>query len=65
MAKTEMFLSPVGQGFVYYVLLGLLLVKLGQKAEGLVRQLSKVNKEYWNFHTLLDPAYIKNIGAAC
>jgi quinol-cytochrome oxidoreductase complex cytochrome b subunit len=61
MACTEMFLSPLGQGFIYS-----LLRPFGgdsaQKAEGLIKQLLPVNKEYWNFHTLLDPAHIQKIG---
>jgi quinol-cytochrome oxidoreductase complex cytochrome b subunit len=63
MAKTEMFLSPITQAWTY----GALRVFLGdnaQKAEALVRQflpLNKepVNKDYWDFHTLLDPAQVK------
>ena len=62
MARTEMFLSPVGQGAVYW-----LCKPFGgnaiDKAETLVRQLMKTNKEYWNFHTLLDPVYVKRVGA--
>jgi len=65
MAKTEMFLSPLGQGFVYGLTRALTWPFAGdaiQKAEGLVRHLMKVNKDYWNFHTLLDPTYIAKIG---
>ncbi len=66
MAKTEMFLSPLGQGFVYSVLKPFA-GDSAQKAQDLVRKLNPVshpiNQDYWNFHTLLDPAYIKTIGA--
>ena len=61
MAKTELFLSPVGQGFVY-MLSKPFIGEASGKAEGLVRQLMKINKDYWDFHTLLDPDYIKKIG---
>jgi hypothetical protein len=66
MARTEMFLSPVGQGFVY---LGTKMVtwpfagKSCQEAEGLVKQLIKVNPEYWNFNTLIDADNIRKMGA--
>jgi hypothetical protein len=56
-----MFLSPLTQAFAYSFtrLIGGDSVK---QAESLVRQLMTQNKEYWNFHTLLDPTYIKTIG---
>ena len=62
MARTEMFLSPLGQGFIYS-LVRPFAGDSGQRAENLVKGLSKANPEYWNFHTVLDPAYIKRIGA--
>jgi hypothetical protein len=38
-----------------------------QQSEDIIRKLNSVNHpinpEYWNFHTLLDPIYIKTIGA--
>lgn len=67
MAKTEMFLSPVGQGFIYSLLRPFALPPLlggpaATKIEGLVRQLSTVNKDYWNYHILLSQSSIKTIG---
>ncbi len=62
MAKTEMFLSPMGQGWIYALCKPFNMDSTNQ-AEGLVRDLYKTNPEYWNFHTLLQPSYIKTIGA--
>lgn len=61
MAKTEMFLSPLGQGFIYSILRPIDSAVAGQ-AEILVKQLMPINKEYWNFHTLLEPSYLQKIG---
>lgn len=61
MAKTEMFLSPVTQAFAY-LFTRPFAGDSAKQAETLVRQLMPVNNEYWNFHTLLDPTYIKTIG---
>jgi len=66
MARTEMFLSPVGQGFVYLstkMLTWPFAGKSCQEAEGLVSQLIKVNPEYWNFNTLIDAENIRKMGA--
>lgn len=68
MAKTEMFLSPLGQGLVYRLFCNKLTAgDSAKQAEDFVRKLNPVshpiNQEYWNFHTLLDPSYIKVVGA--
>lgn len=62
MAKTEMFLSPLGQGWIYSLLRGFG-GSASEKAEALVKDVSNTNPDYWNFHTLLEPSYIKTIGA--
>ena len=65
MARTEMQLSPLTQGFAYY-LARPFAGNAAQKAEVLVKKLAAVshpvNPEYWNFHSLLDPSYIKIVG---
>lgn len=61
MAKTEMFLSPLTQGFAYW-LTKPFAGDSGQKIEDLVKELSTTNPEYWNYPTLLDPKYIKTVG---
>ena len=61
MARTEMFLSPITQAWTYGCL-RLVGGDSAQRAEGLIRELLPVNKDYWNFHILLDPAQIKVAG---
>jgi quinol-cytochrome oxidoreductase complex cytochrome b subunit len=61
MARTEMFLSPLGQGFIYFFLRPFS-GDAAKQTETLVKQLMPINKEYWNFHTLLEPSYIHKIG---
>ena len=68
MAKTEMFLSPIGQGWFYRLFCNKITAgDACKKAEELVAKLNPIdhpiNQEYWNFHTLLDPSYIKTVGA--
>lgn len=67
MAKTEMFIDPLGHAALY----GLGRASMGanaDKIEALVREMHPtsgalpVNKEYWNLHVLLDPGYIARIG---
>jgi quinol-cytochrome oxidoreductase complex cytochrome b subunit len=61
MAKTEMFLSPLIQGWAYALCKPFAGDDAG-KAESLVKELAKTNPEYWNFHTLVQPSYVKAIG---
>lgn len=61
MACTEMFLSPLGQGAIYFFLKPFAGASATQ-AETYVKQLMPINKEYWNFHTLLEPSYMQKIG---
>jgi hypothetical protein len=61
MARTEMFLSPLTQAFAYACLRPFT-GDSATRSEALVTKLMTDNKEYWNFHTLLDPAYITKIG---
>ncbi len=70
MAKTEMFFSPITQGWTY-MFFRPFAGDAAPKVENLVRQLagvaqkpdlSHVNKEYWNFYTLLDPATLAKMG---
>ncbi|MBU6453846.1 MAG: cytochrome b N-terminal domain-containing protein [Cyanobacteria bacterium REEB67] len=67
MAKTEMFIDPLGHAAIYAgarPMMG----AAADKAEELVRKMvppngdTPVNKDYWNFHVLLDPGYISKIG---
>jgi hypothetical protein len=55
MAQTEMFLSPVGQAWIYGALRGFA-GDNAEKVEKIVRHVMPINKEYWNFHLLLSPA---------
>ncbi len=59
MAKTEMFLSPLTQGFTYAAMRPFI-GNLAKDFEDTAKTVIPVNPEYWNFHTLLDPATIKN-----
>lgn len=61
MARTEMFLSPLTQAFAYACLRPFT-GDSATRAEALVAKLMTDNKDYWDFHTLLDPAKIKTIG---
>jgi hypothetical protein len=70
MAKTEMFFSPITQGWTY-MFFRPFAGDAAPKVENLVRQLagvaqkpdlSHVNKEYWNFYTLLGPATLAKMG---
>jgi ubiquinol-cytochrome c reductase cytochrome b subunit/cytochrome b6 len=61
MARTEMFLSPITQGWCYMVTRPVLGDK-AEKLEALVKHVFPVNKEYWNFHFLLSPQSIKVAG---
>ncbi|HEY9713608.1 MAG TPA: cytochrome b N-terminal domain-containing protein, partial [Chroococcales cyanobacterium] len=64
MARTEIFMDPLMHSGVYSGLRGFM-GDSADKAEGLVRQLldpAIKQKEYYDFHNLLDPAYIAKIG---
>jgi hypothetical protein len=61
MAQTEMFLSPLTQAWTYGALRGFA-GDNAEKLEKLVRELLPVNKDFWSFHNLLDPAQIKIVG---
>ncbi len=65
MARTEMFMSPLSQSFAY-MLMRPFVGDSAKKAEDIVWQLGNadkgINKDYWNFHVLLDPASIKKLG---
>lgn len=61
MARTEMFLSPLTQAFTYACLRPFT-ADSATRAEALVAKLMTDNKDYWDFHSLLDPAKIKTIG---
>lgn len=54
MAKTEMFLGPLGQAFVYQFTRGFAPEKSYQ-IELLVKKIMPVNGDYWDFHSLLSP----------
>ncbi|HEY9676969.1 MAG TPA: cytochrome b N-terminal domain-containing protein [Drouetiella sp.] len=61
MARTEIFFDPMLHTFLYTLCRpfggpGL------EKAEGLVRELWSVNKEYWNYPTVLSPETIAKMG---
>jgi hypothetical protein len=58
MARTEMFLSPVGQGWIYGALRGFAGETAG-KVEKIVHHVMPINKEYWNYHQLLSPEALK------
>ncbi|HEY9680185.1 MAG TPA: cytochrome b N-terminal domain-containing protein [Oculatellaceae cyanobacterium] len=70
MAKTEMFFSPLTQAWTY-IAFRPFMGDAAPKVEGLVRNLAGVaqkpdpallNKDYWNYYTLLDPANIAKVG---
>jgi quinol-cytochrome oxidoreductase complex cytochrome b subunit len=67
MAKTEMFIDPLGHAALYAgarPFLG----QAAEQGEAIVRKMvppsgeTPINKEYWNFHVILDPGYITKIG---
>jgi hypothetical protein len=70
MAKTEMFFSPLTQAWAY-IFFRPFEGDAAPKVEGLVRSLAavsqtpvlaNVNKEYWTFYTVLDPASLAKLG---
>lgn len=61
MARTEMFFSPLSQSFAYWVMRPFV-GGSANDAEDTIRSVMSVNKDFWNFHSLLDPAQIKIIG---
>lgn len=61
MARTEIFFDPLLHSFLYWIFRpfggdGLV------KAENIVRQVWTVNKEYWNYPFVLEPASIAKLG---
>lgn len=70
MAKTDIFLDPLIHQWIYSTFRGA--IQSPERLEDLVRKLAPtgagaaqaLNKEYWNFHCLLDPNYIAKIGHA-
>ncbi len=67
MAQTEMFIDPLGHAALY----SLVRPSFGaaaEEAENICRKMSPtgfeapVNKEFWDYHVLLDPGYIAKIG---
>ena len=67
MAQTEMFIDPLGHAALYSIVRPTL-GPAAEQAEAICRKMSPtgfeapVNKEYWDFHVLLDPGYIAKIG---
>lgn len=67
MAKTEIFIDPLGHAALYSMARPMM-GDSAVKAEELVRKMhppsgdTPVNKEYWNYHVILDPGYISKIG---
>jgi hypothetical protein len=67
MAKTEIFIDPLGHAALYAGLRPFM-GGAADQAEALSRKMyppngdPAVNKEYWNYHVLLDPGYITKIG---
>jgi quinol-cytochrome oxidoreductase complex cytochrome b subunit len=67
MAKTEIFIDPLGHAALYAGARPFLGAS-ADRAEALVRKLyppngdPAINKEYWNYHVILDPGYISKIG---
>ena len=68
MAKTEMFIDPLGHAALYSLGRGAM-GDSAEKVETLVRKMhppsgeKPVNQEYWNLHVLLDPGYMARIGS--
>lgn len=68
MAKTEMFIDPLGHATLYGLGRPFVDSQATEKVEGLMRKLHPtdgkppLNKEYWNLHVSLDPGYIKVVG---
>jgi hypothetical protein len=60
-SQTEMFADPLLHSFLYSLSRWAGGANM-EKAEGLVRELMAVNKDYWNYPQLLDPTYIKKVG---
>jgi len=61
MARTEMFLSPLIQAWFYW-LLRPFAGDNADKIEATVRHVIPMNKDYWNFHSLLSPETLKVAG---
>lgn len=68
MAKTEMFFGPLSQAFTYMVMRPLVNGDHANRGEQAIRMLvpptgkNIVNREFWDYHTLLEPSYIAKIG---
>jgi quinol-cytochrome oxidoreductase complex cytochrome b subunit len=69
MAKTEMFIDPLGHGALYSMARPFM-GKTAEEAEGIVRKMhptngeAPVNKEYWNYPVILDSGYEAKVGQA-
>lgn len=67
MAKTEMFIDPLGHGALY-AMARPFMGKSAEEAEAIVRKMhptngtTPINKEYWNYPVLLDPGYQAKVG---
>ena len=67
MAKTEMFIDPLGHAALYNMGRGAM-GDTADKVEAIIRKMhpttgeKPVNQEYWNLHVLLDPGYVARIG---
>jgi quinol-cytochrome oxidoreductase complex cytochrome b subunit len=68
MAKTEMFIDPMGHALLYSFGRPFVPADDVAKAEALLRKLHPtngdmpINKEYWDMHVTLDPGYVKVVG---
>lgn len=67
MAATEMFIDPLGHAAIYN-LARPMMGSTAEEVEKIARKMHPTtgdlptNKEYWNFHVLLDPGYIAKVG---
>lgn len=67
MAQTEMFIDPLGHAALYSMVRPTL-GAAAEEAENICRKMSPtgfetpVNKEFWNYHVLLDPGYVATLG---
>jgi quinol-cytochrome oxidoreductase complex cytochrome b subunit len=61
MAKTEMFLSPIAQGWLYAALKPFAGDKANQ-VEVVIKHVLPINKDYWDFHFLLSSENLKVAG---
>jgi quinol-cytochrome oxidoreductase complex cytochrome b subunit len=67
MAKTEIFIDPLGHGALYAAFRPFM-GGAADQAEALVRKMyppngdPAINKEYWNYHVILDSGYITKVG---